>query len=309
MKDNIFSRIYRQIPYLRELPRLNDSLSDAKRLLTTIQRQLENQHSFGVIRFLDFDLANHPRYGDPKRLLRYAFQVCSQNGEDGMIHEIYKRIGATTKTFVEIGVGSGDENNTAFLLSQGWRGFWMDGNPEFLSNIDARGWLTNGSIKGRQAFVTKENVCSLLDELGTPTEVDLLSIDVDQNTYYIWESLARFRPRVVVVEYNSVLPPDVEWIVDYGPTTTWDGSHNFGASLKSFELLGRRLGYYLVGCDFLGTNAFFVREDLCGEKFCMPFSAENHYEPPRFGALCRRSHPARALDKCSQKCSAKAQDK
>ena len=38
----------------------------------------------------------------------------------------------------------------------------------------------------------------------------------------------------------------------------------------------------LVGCCVAGINAFFVREDLVGDLFCTPFTAENHYEPPRY---------------------------
>lgn len=56
---------------------------------------------------------------------------------------------------------------------------------------------------------------------------------------------------------------------------------NYGASLKSLEELGSTLGYRLVGCHFSGVNAFFVREDLVASSFCHPFTADNHYEPPR----------------------------
>jgi hypothetical protein len=49
------------------------------------------------------------------------------------------------------------------------------------------------------------------------------------------------------------------------------------------------MGYALVGCDFIGTNAFFVREELAtAERFAEPFTAENHHEPPRVAMLHRR---------------------
>jgi len=63
------------------------------------------------------------------------------------------------------------------------------------------------------------------------------------------------------------------------------------------ELLGRERGYSLVGCDFCGVNAFFVRDDLLGDKFEAPFTAENHYEPPRFAlSQLRRGHAPTILD-------------
>jgi len=90
---------------------------------------------------------------------------------------------------------------------------------------------------------------------------------------------------VIVVEYNAAWPPSIDWKVDYDPSATFDGTLYFGASLKAFELLGRELGYSLVGCNLAGVNAFFVRSDLCGEHFLGPFSAENHFEPARYWLL------------------------
>ncbi|MBQ9573745.1 MAG: hypothetical protein IJR27_00510 [Synergistaceae bacterium] len=89
------------------------------------------------------------------------------------------------------------------------------------------------------------------------------------------------RPRVVVIEYNAKFPPDVEWKQAYDSKHIWDGSDWQGASLKSYELLGHELGYQLVGTNFNGVNAFFVRKDLAGDKFIMPATAENLYNPYR----------------------------
>ena len=42
----------------------------------------------------------------------YEQQIFSQNGEDGIIQEICKRLEITTGFFVELGTGDGSENNT-----------------------------------------------------------------------------------------------------------------------------------------------------------------------------------------------------
>jgi hypothetical protein len=286
MLKSLLKRWYFRLPIVKELRQIRDATL-----------QLRSQHTAETIRLLDLELEHHPRYSDPRRLQRYAFQVCSQNGEDGIIHEILRRLGTSNRVFAEVGIGDGSENNTAFLLSQGWTGFWLDGSSSVLKTIEKRPDLRNGCLKARVAFVTRENVAALFSELGVPEEFDLLSLDIDQNTYYAWESLRAYRPRVVVVEYNASLPPDVEWKVHYDADRMWDGSHNFGASLKAFETLGRRLGYGLVGCEFVGSNAFFVRDDLVGDKFAAPFTAENHYEPPRYALLHRRGHAAAILDR------------
>jgi hypothetical protein len=56
--------------------------------------------------FLARHLHGNPKYQDPKRLNRHEFQIFSQNGEDGMIQEIFRRIGSTNRFFVEFGVGN-----------------------------------------------------------------------------------------------------------------------------------------------------------------------------------------------------------
>lgn len=229
--------------------------------------------------------------------MRYQRQVCSQNGEDGIIHEIFRRIGTTNRVFAEVGVGNGSENNSAFLLSVGWTGFWIDGNDGYVEALKDRRDLADGCLKWLVSFVTRENIAVLFEQLGVPREPDLLSIDIDQNTYFAWEGLKGYQPRVVVVEYNSAIPPDVDWKVHYHADRTWDGSQNFGASLKAYENLGRKLGYSLVACEVVGANAFFVRDDLIEDKFAAPFTSENHYEPPRYELQSRRSHRSAILDR------------
>lgn len=279
------SSIYQRLPIIREL--------------NQIKSMLAAQHNYAnatqLIKLVDFELHQHPRYNDPKRLLRFQAQVCSQGHEDGIIHEIFRRIESSSRVFAEIGVGNGNENNTAFLLSQGWNGFWVDGNPAFIETLAQRKDIPKSCLKYHVGFVYKENVAQIFENLGVPKELALLSLDIDQNTYYLWQALEAYQAQVVVVEYNAAVPADIDWKVNYEPQRVWSGTQNMGASLKAYENLGRRLGYSLVGCDFAGNNAFFVRNDLVGEKFAAPFTAENHYEPPRFTA--RRFHPNAILDR------------
>ena len=281
----LLKRIYASIPPFRELIQIRDAISNLK----YEQRKFE-------FSMLEAMASTSARYNDPKRLLRYGLQCNSQNLEDGMTCEIFRRIGTTNKTFAEIGVGDGKENNTAMLLAFGWSGYWFDGDSAMHAMLNSD---KQYNLKAKTAFVNRENVACHFSEAGVPIEPDLLSLDVDQNTYYIWEGLSQWKPRVVIVEYNAAIPPDQVWKVKYDPNTTWNGTQNFGASLKAFENLGTKLGYSLVGCDITGINAFFVRSDLVGDdRFCKPFSAENHYEPPRYAhGASRRMHSAALLDR------------
>jgi hypothetical protein len=234
---------------------------------------------------LQLSILDHPRYGDPARLIRYSHQLFSQNGEDGIVAELARRVGTSNRTFLEIGTGNGLENNTAALLMQGWSGWWIEGSEENVAKIRRtfRRYVAAGSLTVERSLVSTENVRATLERVHVPREFDLLSLDIDRNTYWVWAALEAYKPRIVVIEYNAMLPPDVDWKVEYRAERVWNRTSYFGASLKALELLGRKLGYALVGCDFTGVNAFFVRDDLLLDKFSAPFTAENHYEPPRYG--------------------------
>jgi hypothetical protein len=294
MLKRIVSKLYNRLPVVRELRRIGDSIRETQQKLSDLQADL---CALQAIRLFDFEFDRHPRYGDPRRLLKYQSQVCSQNGEDGILHEIFRRLGTTNRIFAEVGVGNGFQNNTAFLLSQGWNGYWIDGNNRFLAAVENRKDFGQGCLNWLITIVTRENISGCFEQLDVPKEFDLLSLDIDQNTYYAWEGLRGFRPRVVVIEYNGSVPADLDWKVQYDPDRCWDGTQNFGASLKAFEILGRQIGYSLVGCEFVGVNAFFVRDDLLDDKFAPPFTAENHFEPTRHSLSYRRGHPAAILDR------------
>lgn len=226
-----------------------------------------------------------PRFADHRSLNRFEHQVFSQNGEDGIIAEILRRIGVDRSgLFVEIGVGTGLENNTGYLLAQGWKGIWIEGDTRHVSQIRRAldPLIKTKALTVVEAFVTRENVLEHVRSARQPDDIDVLSIDVDQNTFWIWDGLRALSPKVVVVEYNATWPAAVDWAIKYDPQARWDGSFAFGASLAAFARLGKELQYCLVACDLAGINAFFVRSDLVGDRFVGPFDAATHYQPPDY---------------------------
>ena len=84
------------------------------------------------------------------------------------------------------------------------------------------------------------------------------------------------------MEYNARFAPPLEYCMPYDPGHVWDGSDRFGASLSFLERRLRDRGYRLIGCNITGINAFFVREDLAGDHFETPFTAERHFQPARY---------------------------
>ncbi|MGF7082439.1 hypothetical protein [Mucilaginibacter sp. UYCu711] len=262
-------------------------------LLHVVIGQKNNDKGIQVTNFLNDNLFNNPKYTNSKRLNKAEYQVFSQNGEDGIIAEIFNRIGTTNKYFIEFGVENGLECNSANLLYKQWNGLWIEGSKNHYNDINSRfkDLVDNGQLQVKNQFITAENIESIFDSANAPTEPDLLSIDIDNNDYYIWDSITKYNPRVVIVEYNSIFRPDTHFVVRYKPDRTWDSTSYFGASLLALQQLADKKGYCLVGCVFTGSNAFFVRKDLVGDKFEAPYTAENHYEPNRDFLYYKAGHP------------------
>ncbi len=221
---------------------------------------------------------------DPKRLLAHGYKVYSQTDEDGIIREIFNRIGLASRIFVEFGVAGGLENNSLNLLMDGWSGLWIEAHDGQAALIAERfaAPIAEGRLKLVHDRVTAENIDGLISGAGINGEIDMLSIDIDGNDYHVAKAIACVNPRLVVMEYNAKFRPPTSWVMAYNPDHVWDETDYFGASLTALDKLFTAKGYSLVGCNISGANAFFVRNDLVGDYFHTPFTAENHYEPARY---------------------------
>lgn len=201
---------------------------------------------------------NHPIWS--LNLSRHEWGLRSQNGEDGVLQAIFHYTNILSKYsnkfrpfFVEFGVGDGSECNTAFLRER--RGFLG-------VTFDAR--YGDASIALHRTMVEPDNINELFSMYGVPRNFAVLSIDIDFHDYHVWKAIddSRFRPIIVIVEYNSHIPPLESKTVPYDKSIKWDGySAYFGASLLALSRLAMRRQYTLVHCESHGVNAFFVSNE------------------------------------------------
>ena len=264
--------------FVREYIYLQINISDT---LVYIEHKMQSLHMLELLR--------SEKYNDPKRLERYGFKVYSQNDEDGIINEIFNRIGTTNKFFVEFGVQDGLESNTHLLLFQGWEGVFIEGSKKYFDMIQKYFKLPidRKQLTVLNRFITADNINKILSETKAAkiNNIDLLSIDVDGNDYYIFNSIDVINPRVVIIEYNSKFPPPIEWVMPYNENHIWDGSDRFGASLESLNNLFNKKGYKLVATNITGTNAFFVKSELLLDNFANDNSPKYLYNDFRSGMM------------------------
>ncbi|MFC7399960.1 hypothetical protein ACFQU1_22410 [Chelatococcus sp. GCM10030263] len=229
----------------------------------------------------------------PTFLGKHSARMYSQNYEESVVTEIFKRIGTKDRTFIEVGVGDGLQNTTRFLLQMGWRGLWIEANPADCAKIRSRfsTEIQSGDLQLVEALVTTENIQGLIDQAGIAPEVDYMSVDIDQNTSHAWKAIST-KARACCVEYNASVPPSVDLEVPYDASANWDLTNYFGASLKALERIGRDKRMSLVGCDTAGVNAYFVAAELADGKFVGPFDAETHFQPARYYNRRRGHRPS-----------------
>jgi hypothetical protein len=195
-------------------------------------------------------------------------------------------VGMTNRTVVEICCGRGNECMAAnLIINHGFKGYLFDGDKSniehairfYSSQRDCRFIMPELS----QAWITRENVNELIADSGITGEIDLLSIDIDGNDYYIWEAIEVVQPRVCIFETHNMIPADLCLTIPYSPDFNAMAKRGpekdfRSVSLGAMDKLSRRKGYTLVGAHKHGFNVLYVRNDLLNDLLPKPKLHEIH---------------------------------
>ncbi len=213
------------------------------------------------------------------------FKVYSQWGEDGIIQYLVNEVEISNKYFIEFGVESYIESNTRFLLkNNNWSGLIMDGSAAYMQQVQQSEDYWKYDLTAKTAFITKENINQLISESCPYKEIGILSVDIDGNDYWVWEQINVITADIVIAEYNSVFGIDraitTPYKADFQRTNAHYSNLYFGASLLALCDLADKKGYFFVGCNTAGNNAFFVKKDKIGSL--LPLKPEEGYVFSRF---------------------------
>jgi hypothetical protein len=193
------------------------------------------------------------------------FQAFSQFGDDGIIQYLVQLLPIPYPIFIEFGVEKYTESNTRFLLlNNNWRGLVIDGDQENISYIQQDEIYWRYDLTAVCSFITAENINDLFVQNGFSGEIGILSIDIDGNDYWVWEKIEAVKPTIVIVEYNSVfgkLPITIPYQADFVRTKAHYSNLFWGTSLGALCHLAEVKGYYFVGTNSAGNNAYFVKKD------------------------------------------------
>jgi hypothetical protein len=241
-----------------------------KKKIKLIYKRLRRQTSSRTVTMLlllgqqmSRHVASFPPNTDFRKI---GFKVFSQWDEDGIIQYLIRRLPIENRTFIEFGVEDYEESNTRFLLlNDHWQGMVLDACSTDIRYIQTDRIYWEFDLQAKCAWVTRENIDSLLLGSGFSEDVGLLSIDIDGNEYWIWEAVQSVRPRIVIIEYNSLFglqPVSIPYKENFNKISAHYSGLYFGCSLGALTHLAKQKGYLFVGSNIWGHNAFFIRSDI-----------------------------------------------
>lgn len=209
-----------------------------------------------------------------------AYSNYSQFGEDGVLEYIFALIGTKNKVVVEMCCGLAAEcNATNLIINHGWGGLLFDGNEDNITQGKAFfDMLMTRIIHPNliSAWITKSNINDLIKGNLVAGEIDLFSLDIDGNDYWLLKSLEVITPRVIILESQMFLGPDLECTVPYSDDFVcgvgeFEGSKarmHMGASVRAFKTLCEEKGYRLVGkIGIFSPNIIFMKNGVGEEYF------------------------------------------
>lgn len=202
-----------------------------------------------------------------------GFKVFSQFEEDGLLLYIFSIIGMGNRTFVDLGSNDCVNSNCANLaIHFGWLGLFVDGDKEAIE-IGKRFYAKNPNPWNHPqqflcSFLTDKNINELIKNSGIEGEIELLSIDIDGNDYWIWKAIEIISPKVVLIE-SQVAFGDKNLVVPYMDAYNTDIKSNYysGASNAALQKLAHQKGYRLIGSNLNGNNLFFMKNGIADTDF------------------------------------------
>ena len=176
---------------------------------------------------------------------KYKKNFFSQNGEDGVIQEILKRIHLNSKVrwCCEFGAWDGIHGSNTFNLVKNfdYKAVYIEGDKKKYIDL-LRTSKKYKKIIPLNKFVSHKykspnNLDKILEKTKIIRDFDILSIDIDSFDLAVWKSLKKYRPKIVVIEINSGIPLGIKQS---------HGRGKIGNSFASTVEFANKIKYQLV---------------------------------------------------------------
>jgi hypothetical protein len=203
-----------------------------------------------------------------KNLWDAEVKIYSQWGEDGILDYIFRKLEIPKPKVIELGAGNFSECNSRFLAENlNASVVAIDGRKDLIESISKTDLLWKTHILGIQTWVTPINVNQLIEKAHQfMSGVDMLSLDLDGNDFWIINAADLTGIKVVVVEYNPLFGNSRALTVPEEAAFDRTEKHfswlYYGASLKAFTDVLSDKGFRFIGTNRVGNNAFFIASSV-----------------------------------------------
>ena len=198
----------------------------------------------------------------------------AQNNEDKIIIDLFFKKKIKDGVFIEFGAWDGVHlSNCKLLADHNWSGFFIEG--DFLRFQECqKNYKNNNKIKVLNKFIDESYTLNDLIKHNNIDKIDVLSIDIDGKDLTELKRLNLVKPKVIIIEYNSTIPFDVECEDQIGGNGSSYLSINNHLSKNNYELI-----------NFTGCNLIFIEKDFNQKenKKVEVFEMIEKLKPVRFG--------------------------
>jgi hypothetical protein len=190
-------------------------------------------------------------------LAKYSSNVNSQNGEDGILREMLRRLNITSGYVCEFGACDGMHlSNTFDLVQRGYKAVLIEADEVAFVGLNALSEtypkVTPICARVDHDVQSETSLDNLLATTDIPHDFDVLSIDIDSFDYQVWDSLKNYMPKIVVIEINSSIDFSV-------PDHIHKPDVFQGTGFLPMMNLAKQKGYEFVVHT---GNMVFIRRDL-----------------------------------------------
>ena len=185
---------------------------------------------------------------------KYKRNIYSQNGEDGIVLEILKRLKLNPKNrwCCEFGAWDGIHGSNTFNLVKNlnYNAVYIEGEKNKFKDLLNTRKKFKRIIPFNKFVEHKKNSLNSLDKILKKTKIsknfDILSIDIDSHDLAVWKSLKKYRPKIVIIEINSGLYPGIKQIHGNGKIgNSFTSTVEYAKKKKlSISLSYRKLYFY-----------------------------------------------------------------
>lgn len=162
-----------------------------------------------------------------------AANETSQFGEDGLIAAALERFGISNQWCFEVGAADVVYvSNTYRLRQAGWNAVLIESDRQQFETLARH---ATPSVRVVNERVGVHSLDTILEDCGAPNNLDLGVIDIDGQDYWVWSGMTRYRPRLMLVEFDNHSEDEPAFI----PAVNGEGQ----ASFRAIEQLGRDKGY------------------------------------------------------------------